>query len=145
MIGRFLQRDPAGLAAGSNAYAYCANVPTVAVDPSGRFLHIVADAIIGAFIGGISNGIDLNPSSGGVGWNWGNFISGAIGGGVAGGMAAANPAMMAVGNGVGNLITAAMDSIMSGSFGWDLRAPRRPAHIKHYMLWSLDAHGTRGV
>ncbi len=33
--GRFLQRDPVGLAGGRNVYAYAINVPTRAVDPIG--------------------------------------------------------------------------------------------------------------
>jgi len=35
--GRFLQRDPSGIADGSNVYAYLHNSPTSAVDPSGLY------------------------------------------------------------------------------------------------------------
>ncbi|MFO0836944.1 MAG: RHS repeat-associated core domain-containing protein [Phycisphaerae bacterium] len=34
-IGRFVQRDPAGLMAGVNLYSYCANYPSASIDPSG--------------------------------------------------------------------------------------------------------------
>jgi RHS repeat-associated protein len=35
-IGRFIQRDPIGLAGGLNAYVYAFNIPTNGVDPDGR-------------------------------------------------------------------------------------------------------------
>jgi RHS repeat-associated protein len=34
--GRFVQRDPIGIRGGSNVYAYCGNLPTIGVDPSGE-------------------------------------------------------------------------------------------------------------
>ena len=34
-IGRFIQRDPLGVRAGRNVYAYCFNEPTATVDPQG--------------------------------------------------------------------------------------------------------------
>ena len=37
--GRFLQRDPIGIGAGFNVYAYVRNQPTVGIDPSGLFVH----------------------------------------------------------------------------------------------------------
>jgi len=41
--GRFVQEDPAGLAAGLNAYAYCRNNPVKYVDPDGLIESITAD------------------------------------------------------------------------------------------------------
>jgi RHS repeat-associated protein len=37
-LGRFLQRDPAGMADGSNMYLYCGNDPVNGRDPSGRWI-----------------------------------------------------------------------------------------------------------
>lgn len=35
-LGRFVQRDPIGYAAGMNLYEYCGGMPTAATDPSGK-------------------------------------------------------------------------------------------------------------
>ncbi len=40
-IGRFLQRDPIGLAGGLNSYAYCASDPLSALDPDGLMFGLV--------------------------------------------------------------------------------------------------------
>ena len=36
--GRFLQRDPIGIRGGTDVYEYVFNMPTVGVDPDGRFI-----------------------------------------------------------------------------------------------------------
>lgn len=41
-IGRFLQRDPIGIAGGVNVYAYCHNNPVVSVDPDGENQYVIA-------------------------------------------------------------------------------------------------------
>ncbi|MBI5866299.1 MAG: hypothetical protein HZB38_17650 [Planctomycetes bacterium] len=48
-IGRFVQRDPAGLRSGLNVYLYCSSVPTHRVDPLG----LETIQLSGAFSGGI--------------------------------------------------------------------------------------------
>jgi len=54
-IGRFVQRDPIGIAGGLNVYAYCANHPTLLVDPEGEghwVLIIIAGIAIWIFVKG---------------------------------------------------------------------------------------------
>jgi RHS repeat-associated protein len=81
-LGRWLSRDPIQdselLPEGPNLYRYVSNLPTVAYDPLGTWLHIAAGAAIGAVIGGASGG-------------WKGALAGAVGGAV--GAALMNPAI----------------------------------------------------
>ncbi len=47
-IGRFVQRDPIGLAGGLNVYVYCVNLPLTHIDPSGL---TTAGEVIGGTLG----------------------------------------------------------------------------------------------
>ena len=38
-LGRFIQSDPIGIAGGVNTYNYVANIPTMAIDPSGLWFQ----------------------------------------------------------------------------------------------------------
>jgi RHS repeat-associated protein len=51
--GRYIQADPIGLDGGDNPYSYAGNNPLKHIDPSGRFLPVVAIGI------GIGIGVDL--------------------------------------------------------------------------------------
>ncbi len=73
--GRFIQRDPIGLAGGMNVYAYCGNNPTANVDPNGmlanpypvwdweEFWDLVGQGMV---IGGITGGL-TTPAGAGTG------------------------------------------------------------------------------
>jgi len=54
-IGRFVQRDPIGIAGGLNVYLYVMNRPTVAVDPSGEIIVevVVGGAAVVTIVGGL--------------------------------------------------------------------------------------------
>ncbi|MCG8430842.1 MAG: RHS repeat-associated core domain-containing protein, partial [Candidatus Omnitrophica bacterium] len=52
-VGRFMQRDPVGYAAGINQYTYCLNSPTNWVDPSGLYVMIGSRPV---FFNGIPTG-----------------------------------------------------------------------------------------
>ena len=41
-VGRFIQRDPIGIDGGLNVYVYARNAPTIAVDPNGEAVWVVA-------------------------------------------------------------------------------------------------------
>lgn len=45
--GRFLQRDPIGIRGGSNVYGYVFNMPTIGIDPDGKFIFTFAGIVIG--------------------------------------------------------------------------------------------------
>jgi RHS repeat-associated protein len=54
---RWLERDPAGYQDGPSLYSYLGRNPMAGTDPSGRFLHVLAGAGIGAVIGGVTAAI----------------------------------------------------------------------------------------
>ena len=101
--GRFLQRDPIGIDGGLNVYAYAGSGPTIAVDPSGKFLGILIGGFIGALVGGAIGG-----SNGGfIG-----AIAGVIGGAVSGAIAGTG-----VGAGVAGAIGGAVGGAVAGALG----------------------------
>ncbi len=77
--GRFVQADRIGLGGGVNLYLYCANNPTLCIDPSGNCLY-GADwdrgpiNIIGGWIAGVYPGI--------ANWSDTGIVAGAVGGSV---------------------------------------------------------------
>lgn len=80
VIGRFLQRDPAGFMDGYNLYAYVRNNPMVYTDPDGQIPLWVGTGLIGGGIGLVAGGVsawlaDEDP---------GQIFAGAIGGAVGG-------------------------------------------------------------
>jgi RHS repeat-associated protein len=84
-IGRFVQRDPIGIAGGPNLYTYASNNPVSKVDPSGKFAGWIGGAVAGGLIGGVVGGIG-GYISGGVGGMVRGAVAGAIGGAVTGGL-----------------------------------------------------------
>jgi len=87
--GRFLQRDPIGIAGGFNVYEYVFSSPTWAVDPMGLdIVGAIQDASVGAVVGGAA-GAAYGATSGAIaGSPVGGFGAGpgAVAGGIAGGM-----------------------------------------------------------
>jgi RHS repeat-associated protein len=83
-IGRFVQRDPIGIAGGPNLYTYASNNPVSKVDPSGKLSWVVG-AVTGGIIGGIVGGVG-GWITGGVGGMVRGAVAGAIGGAVTGGL-----------------------------------------------------------
>jgi len=77
-MGRFISQDPIGLKAGQNYYAYCANNPLNATDPSGQFIWVIVGAAIG---GGVDLGLQLWHNGGDIhNVNWVNVgVSAAMG------------------------------------------------------------------
>jgi len=88
--GRFLQRDPIGIAGGLNVYAYVFNMPTVGVDPLGRgFWSAVGGAIGGAIGGAMSgavSGFIVGGPAGAIAGAGAGVIAGGISGAVSGGL-----------------------------------------------------------
>jgi RHS repeat-associated protein len=85
-LGRFLQPDPVGYAAGVNVYAYVQNDPLNAVDPSGRCGPLIANCV-GGLLGGIAGGIGGGITAYNATGSWIVVIDGAGMGAVAGGIA----------------------------------------------------------
>lgn len=56
-IGRFTQRDPAGMPDGVNRYAYVAGDPVNATDPEGEVLNFLIGAGSSVILGGIIRGV----------------------------------------------------------------------------------------
>ena len=63
-IGRFTQRDPAGMPDGVNRYAYVANDPVNAVDPGGEVLNFVIGGGANVLVGGA-----IRMATGGSFWD----------------------------------------------------------------------------
>ncbi len=78
-IGRFLQRDPIGIAGGLNTYVYAFNNPIAYVDPSGCGVGSWVLNLGGAVVSGAAVGS-------GLGLIVGQPAAGAVGGAVAGGL-----------------------------------------------------------
>lgn len=71
-VGRFVSRDPAGMAGGLNAYAYCGNNPLNCTDPTGMLPSPVMGALenIGDTIGNLADAVYYVATTGGsVGTN----------------------------------------------------------------------------
>jgi len=126
VLGRFISEDPIGFAAGDvNLYAYVANSPTNAVDPSGLcpICAAAAAAAAGAAIGGAAYGlgtIGLNMLGGRKDWlsglNWNDFVLAAAAGSVSGLLATAGLSMggaIAM-NSIIGFDTAAWSGVLSG-------------------------------
>jgi RHS repeat-associated protein len=89
-IGRFLSRDPAGMADAVSPYAYVANSPTNFTDPSGEFIPLsAAGAIWGGISGVISGGISGYMTAGPNADFWSSVKSASIGAAVGGAVGAA--------------------------------------------------------
>ncbi len=85
-LGRFVMRDPIGLAGGLNTYAYARNSPTVGVDPTGNELNLVGvtmAAAIGATLGAVTtqtvSGAAIGAIAGLTGGVFGAYVAGASG------------------------------------------------------------------
>lgn len=81
--GRFISEDPKGLEAGTNLFAYAANLPTGLVDPDGNiaFLAFGAAALIGGFTNSIPLIVHDIRTGSFSGWEYaGTFGAGALAG-----------------------------------------------------------------
>ena len=78
--GRFISKDPIGLAGGLNLYAFCGNDPVNYRDPYGDLAWFVTGAI-GAVVGGIGGGIIAWSQGGSI---WEGAAVGAVAGGIIG-------------------------------------------------------------
>jgi len=84
-LGRYLQSDPVGLAAGVNSYGYAGQSPTNRIDPTGRWA-VIDDLVFtggGALIGAASSAI-ADVATGNVQHFWEDVTAGTVGGAVAG-------------------------------------------------------------
>lgn len=80
VIGRFLQRDPAGFMDGYNLYAYVRNNPMVYTDPDGQIPLWVGTGLIGGGIGLVAGGVSAWLADGDPGQIFAGAIGGAVGG-----------------------------------------------------------------
>jgi RHS repeat-associated protein len=100
-LGRFVQRDPAGLTAGLNSYAYCENNPVVCVDPNGCWSWTAAGggAIAGAEGAAVGGFVFFGPPGAAVGGAVGGLVGGLVGGftedGLTGALAGTGAGMLA--------------------------------------------------
>ena len=74
VLGRFLQRDPAGYVDGMNLYAYVQNNPIKYLDPEGLMVRWASDTIIEPVIGSVSDVLQQNSDTAiaEAGWYFGN-------------------------------------------------------------------------
>jgi RHS repeat-associated protein len=110
--GRFLQRDPLGIAAGTNVYVYALGAPATRTDPSGEMVSLsgtLASMAIGAVVNGATGAAIGSVSSAGA------TTGGSIG--VAGGIVAGVVTAVAgpvVGGASGGFVTGALNAIVTG-------------------------------
>lgn len=118
-VGRFMQRDPIGVAGGRNVYAYCRNSPTHFIDRSGCELSLagqVGVAGIRGALGGAVGGAVGSAVGEGIKWAAGGgfdpwaVAGGAVGGAITGGGGA-------IANGINNGLGRAVCYLASGAIG----------------------------
>ena len=103
--GRWLSKDPIGLAGGLNLYAFCGNNAINQTDPHGRFgLSIGLGGLVGGIVGAITGGI-----KGGLK----GAIAGAVGGAVAGALTGVG-AGAAIAGAAGGAATSLVDQLLNG-------------------------------
>ena len=93
--GRFIQRDPLGLLAGSlNLYQYCHGNPVTCIDPTGLwdFWRGVIGGVVGGVVGALVGGLTGGPAGAVAG-----AISGGIGGAIGGGFSSSGGQAAAIG------------------------------------------------
>jgi len=87
-LGRWLQKDPAGMVDGTNLYEYCAGNPVNFVDPSGEAIPIAvalllfygAGVLVGATHGGLETYAALGDEATGLDYTTGIGLGGLFGG-----------------------------------------------------------------
>jgi RHS repeat-associated protein len=94
VTGRWLSKDPIGIAGGLNQYVFCYNNPVTYRDPSGEF------GLIGAGIGGLVGGVIGGAVAA---WNGNSFWAGAAGGAVAGAFVGSGAGIVAAAVGAGTI------------------------------------------
>jgi RHS repeat-associated protein len=95
VVGLFLSPDPyvqmPDNTQNLNRYAYCLNSPTMYVDPSGEFIHMIFGAVLGGVLNLISNDIAGNINNGWqrLGYFAIGAVAGALGAGIGAGVSSA--------------------------------------------------------
>jgi RHS repeat-associated protein len=98
-LQRFISQDPVGFGGGDvNFYAYVQNNPTNFIDPSGKWVHILIGAAVGAGSNIIFNAIE--QGAGPCPFSWGELAGAGLAGGFAGAFSAAFPVSGFAGNAI---------------------------------------------